>query len=161
MPFTSREYRSALGRFATGVTVVTTADGKGGQWGVTVNSFTSVSLDPPLISFALGTASENTQAFVNASHYTVNILSEAQLDLCEHFARSGQKSWDGVDAITGHNGCPELPHTLGTIECEHHALLEGGDHLIFLGKVTKLKMASKEAPLLFYKGTYFSLGDAL
>lgn len=152
---TRRALRHALGHYATGVTVVTT-QGPAGPVGITANSFSSLSLEPPLVLWCPARQSSRFAAFAAARHYTIHVLAAEQIALCQHFARSGS-SFEGIGATLSPEGQPVLPGTLARFDCAAHALHEGGDHAILVGEV--LRAETREgAPLLFWGGRY---GDFL
>jgi len=152
--FTDRELRDALGRFATGVTVVTTLTPRG-PLGLTVNSFASVSLHPPLVLWSPARKSSRFAAFEAASHFAIHVLAETQKALAEHFARRG----DGFEALAtgpGLGGAPLLEGCVARFECRHAAQYDGGDHLIVVGEVLRLTQRDV-APLIFHRGIYGGL----
>ncbi|WP_112310827.1 flavin reductase family protein [Pseudogemmobacter bohemicus] len=150
--FDTRAFRTALGHFPTGVTVMTAAAG-GRRIGVTVNSFSALSLDPPLILWSIIKASSSYAVFEAASHFAVNILAHDQIALSQRFARPAEDRFHGIGTGTGAGGAPLLPGTCGLIEYERHQILDGGDHWILIGRV--LSFATEgHAPLLFHKGAY-------
>lgn len=152
-----RLLRKAFGRFATGVTVVTIAGAEGPQ-GFTANSFTSLSLDPPLILWAPARASSRFAPFAGAGHFALHVLAEDQADLCRRFARAGA-GFDGLSHTINAEGVPVLPQTLARFECAAHAAHDGGDHLIVVGRV--LRAAFRDgAPLVFSQGTYGGFSPA-
>lgn len=156
MDNSSRAYRDCLGHFATGVTVVTTLTPEGEQIGVTVNSFSSVSLHPPLILFSLGRAATSTEFFQTGTQLAVNILSADQISFSRRFSLPYEKKWDNIESLPGENGAPILPDCLGTLEARIIRLYEGGDHHIFLCEVSRFQMnSSDKSPLLFYQGKYW------
>ena len=158
MTFDSRAYRNALGCFATGVAVVTTIAPDGEKIGVTVNSFSSVSLDPPLVQFCLGRAAMSFTAFTTAPAFAVNILAEDQKDLSARFSyRDQQERWDGVAVERWDTGVPILTGCLATLECDREHLYEGGDHLIIVGRVRRLAATESGRPLLYFRGGYQQL----
>lgn len=147
------ELRRSLGRFATGVTVVTCRDARGRHCGITVNSFSSVSLEPPLVLWNIAKVSNSLEAFLNADVFVVNVLAEHQHDLATHFARSDHRLFDGVEFSEGDGGAAVLPGTLATIVCRRLEVYDAGDHFIVLGEVTRHD-SSEGDPLLFYGGQY-------
>ncbi len=158
MPFDHRELRNAFGCFATGVTIITTLDRNGEKIGITANSFTSLSLDPPLVLFCVGAKINSFEAFESCRHFNVNVLNERQVDLSDNFARSSDDKWIGVPHGSGRNGCPMFEGTVAVLECDKHAMYEGGDHLIIVGKVTDLGYVPDESrPLLYFQGGYARL----
>lgn len=150
-----RELRSALGRFATGVTVVTTLSAAG-PLGITANSFASVSLSPPLVLWSPARKSRRFPAFEAASHFAIHVLAEGQRRLAERFARPGD-GFAGIEFGSGLGGAPLLEGCTARFECLHAAGYDGGDHLIVVGEVLRLVQANL-APLLFYRGDYTGLG---
>lgn len=150
-----RAFRAALGRYATGVTVVTTA-GPRGPVGMTANSFTSVSLEPPLVLWCPAKSSARCAAFTAASHYAIHVLAADQLDLCHRFSRSGG-NFDGLDPAETPEGLPQLPDCLARFDCAAHAVHDGGDHAILVGRVLRA-CVRQGTPLLFWHGRY---GDFL
>ena len=153
--FDSRKLRDTFGRFATGVTVVSTVNGSGEYFGLTANSFTSLSLDPPLVLFCLDFKALSFDAFQDASHFVVNVLAEDQEDLSTHFARSSVDKWNGIAYETWDSGCPVLPDSIAVLECHTVTRHEGGDHLIIIGQVERVRHDDSETrPLLFYTGRY-------
>jgi flavin reductase (DIM6/NTAB) family NADH-FMN oxidoreductase RutF len=153
--FDARALRDTFGRFATGVTIVSTVSESGEFFGLTANSFTSLSLDPPLVLFCLDYNAMSFEAFHEAGHFVVNVLSEGQEELSTHFARSSVDKWNGVDFETWTSGCPVLPGSIAVMECITAARHEGGDHLIIVGQVEQIRYDQSETkPLLYYKGQY-------
>lgn len=152
-----RTLRDVFGRYATGVAVVTTTCADGRPIGVTVNSFTSVSLDPPLVLFCLLLSANNLERWRVAQHFTINVLTEQQVEQSNAFARPNLASWDGVPHGRGDNGCPRLNGALATIECTLHQQIEAGDHLVIVGRVTQCEGQGEAAPLLYYRGRYAHL----
>ncbi|MFJ2259635.1 flavin reductase family protein [Streptomyces sp. NPDC087844] len=155
------EFRNVLGNFATGVTVVTapaTTDGdsEGRPAGFACQSFSSLSLDPPLVTFMVGRTSTTWPRIARAGVFCVNILGAHQGDLCRGFAVSGTDKFAGVpyDAAPV-SGSPRLAGTLAWIDCTVHAVHTGGDHLIVIGRVNALGATGEdEPPLLFHKGRF-------
>ena len=147
-------FRDCMGRFATGVAVVTTRTPDGEPLGMTVNSVASVSLVPPMVLFSLDRNALSLGGFLAAGRFAVNILGRDQAALSRRFAnRSGEK-WRGVETEPGRNGCPLIAGALARIECRTTATHEGGDHIVFLGEVTATSVAAGGEPLLFYRGGY-------
>jgi flavin reductase (DIM6/NTAB) family NADH-FMN oxidoreductase RutF len=150
----SRALRNALGHYTTGVTIVTTRTPEGAHTGVTVNSFTSVSLDPPLVLFCLSTRSSLLGAFEQASHFTINVLGKGQQALSNRFAKPSVNTWDEVKYRTGPDGCALLSGALGGFECARHGAYPGGDHVILVGRVLRFEAAATGEPLAFCQGSY-------
>jgi flavin reductase (DIM6/NTAB) family NADH-FMN oxidoreductase RutF len=154
----SHGFRDALGRFATGVSVITGCSIDGQPVGVTVSSFSSLSLEPPFILFCLGLNTASLDAYASHGAVTVNILAEGQEAVAETFAaRSGDK-FAGVSHWTGDNGCEVLVGCLVSLECSVVSTYVGGDHLIIVGRVTRIHRGEDGPPLLRYLGRYARLG---
>jgi len=151
-----RVFRDMLGRFPTGVTVVTTADETGFRAGATVGSFSSLSLDPPFVLFSLDKSAICHPQFLACSHFAVNILAEDQADLSVIFASKEDRPWDELALIEAeHCNAPLLAGCVGYIECRHETTHPGGDHDIIVGRVLKLGDAGLDRrPLLFFGGAY-------
>ena len=155
--FDDREYRDAMGGFASGVTVITT-HGVDGPVGFTCQSFYSVSIDPPLISFSIARTSQSLASVREHGRIVVNFLSADQQHLSSQFARSGTDKWQGVAWHPSEsNGAPTLDAVTGWVAGEIEREIEAGDHLIFLVRVTGISTDPERAPLLFYRGAYREL----
>ena len=153
-----RAFRDTLGRFPTGVTVITTVDDNGKWQGVTIGSFTSVSLSPPLVLFCLDNSALCYRAFTSCRIFTVNVLAEDQSDLSAIFAsKDAERPWDAVKTRVGANGAPVLLGCCATIECVREETYPGGDHEIIVGRATALDQAVAGRPLLYFGGGYRSL----
>jgi len=152
--FSERELRDALGCFATGVTVVTTT-GARGPVGMTVNSFASLSLDPPLVLWSPARRSSRFAAFEAAEHFAVHVLGRDQQPLAEHFARSG--GFGRFGHAPGIGGAPLLEGCVARLECFHAARFEGGDHLICVGEVLRIAAEPEREALIFHRGAYRGL----
>ncbi|WP_164962121.1 flavin reductase family protein [Rubrivivax sp. JA1026] len=159
-PSDPKQLRRALGHFATGVTLVTCADADGQRVGLTVSSFQAVSLDPPLVLWSLREASPSLPAFRQASHFAVNVLSEAQLGLSRRFASPVPDKFGEGDWHAGEGGAPVLAGCAAVFECETVSAQAAGDHVLFIGRVCRLADAPM-APLLYQGGHYRRLGDSL
>lgn len=151
--FDPREFRQALGQFATGVTVVTAADREDGYVGTTASSFNSVSVDPPLILWSIDKASRSRPAYEHAEHFVVNILAADQVTLSNNFARQQDDKFAGVDYSLNEQGVPVLPGCSAYFHCETRYLYEGGDHLIIVGEVQNFHTSHRDG-LLFHQGRY-------
>lgn len=151
--FDRRDFRRALGQFATGVTVVTTRGKDGQNVGMTVNSFTSVSLDPPLVLWSLSRQATNFADFAEASHFAVNVLAANQHHLSRQFSTPLIDKFEGVEILPGVAGCPLLSGASAHFVCRQVRQIEGGDHVIFLGEVEEYKWRESE-PLVFHSGRY-------
>jgi flavin reductase (DIM6/NTAB) family NADH-FMN oxidoreductase RutF len=154
--FSDREFRDVLGLFATGVTVVTAISSDGIRLGATVSSFSSLSLDPPLVLFSLSRHATAFKAWSGVEAFAINILAEDQSATSTRFARAMTDKWDGVVPAYGANRCPLLREALAWIECSSYDKHDGGDHLIFVGRVDRLTVRNREEfrPLLFFRGKY-------
>ena len=150
MEFDRRAFRNALGCFATGVTVVTTVTDAGEPVGLTANSFSSVSLDPPLVLFCLDRASHNLGAFRAAGRFAVNVLGDDQRDLSVRFSTTIGDRWDGVEWEAWETGAPILKGCLASIDCTTEAVHDGGDHSIFLGEVLNSSRGAGPQALVFF-----------
>lgn len=148
-----RDLRAALGRFATGVTVVSTRSGEGRFEGLTVNSFSSVSLDPPLVLWSIRKNAPSVVSFRTSPYFAINVLRADQEAYCRHFATPSADKFAGVPFRTGLGGCPLLADSIASFECLRHDVVEGGDHWIVLGRVERA--ASREGvPLIFSSGAF-------
>ena len=157
MAFDSKLQRHIMGRFATGVTVVTT--GRAGDYsGLTANAVTSLSLSPPLVLVAVERTTHSHAYLLEHRVYAVNILSCAQADLSKRFATPGPKDFSDLQIRTAETGAPILADTLGYVDCRVTAVLPGGDHDIFVGEIVAGE-AWEGDPLLYYKGQYRRLGE--
>ncbi|MFO1220788.1 MAG: flavin reductase family protein [Burkholderiaceae bacterium] len=156
----SAALRSALGRFATGVTIVTCTDTTGAPVGLTVNSFSALSLEPPLVSWALRVESPSRAAFESATHFAVNVLAEGQMELSKRFAAHGADKFAAGRWSVGQHGAPVLAGALAVFECATATALRQGDHVLFVGSVLH-SVAHAGAPLVFQAGRYRRLGELL
>jgi flavin reductase (DIM6/NTAB) family NADH-FMN oxidoreductase RutF len=154
-------FRKAMGSFPTGVTVVTVACGDGNLHGVTVNSFSSVSLDPMLVLVCLNQASRAVGLIERAGAFVVNVLSAGQQNVSRWFANqdrpAGSAMFDGVPLEPGVTGCPVLADAAASFDCRLRHSYRAGDHLIVLGEVVALVHRPQLEPLIFHTGTYKSL----
>lgn len=148
-----RDFRSALGMFATGVTIITASGQDGKPIGLTCNSFASVSLNPPLVLWSLVIYSPNVSVFQNASHFAVNVLGASQQALANQFAKSSDDKFAGVPWKPGLGNAPLLSDTVAAFQCRSADRYYGGDHVIFLGAVEAYTYNRSE-PLLFARGGY-------
>ncbi len=149
-----RTLRDALGCFATGVTVVTCLDPEGRPIGLTANSFTSVSLDPPLLLVCVAKTAASGAALTAAKHFAVNVLQTGQQPASIRFATRDEDRFGSTPWSTGETGAPVLMDSLGVFECAVHAVHEGGDHHILVGEVVKASFDPHLDPLLFFRGRY-------
>ncbi|MNF37782.1 p-hydroxyphenylacetate 3-hydroxylase, reductase component [compost metagenome] len=148
-----RALRSLLGQFATGVTVITTRAANGRNVGMTANSFSSVSLDPPLVLWSISRSAPSLDDFLAASHFAINVLGADQHDLSGHFARGATDKFADIAYQTGAGGVPLLEGGIATLVCRNLTQYEGGDHLIFLGQLEQYRNSGGE-PLIFHAGQY-------
>jgi flavin reductase (DIM6/NTAB) family NADH-FMN oxidoreductase RutF len=149
----SRAFRDALGLFATGITIVTTRARTGEPVGLTVNSFNSVSLDPPLVLWSLMLGSPSEEAFRAASHYVVHVLGDHQQALSNRFAGSREQRFSGLEMRDGLGGAPLIDDCLARFECRNDIQYAGGDHLIFVGRVERFERSAGK-PLIYFGGGY-------
>ena len=159
-PLDPLDLRSALGCFGTGVTVITAKAGSGRLVGLTVNSFASVSLDPPLVLWSLVSHSSSLSAFQEASHFAVNVLGLHQRQLATQFAKSSGDKFAGVGWSEGRGGAPVLDEAVAHFQCRNAYRYYGGDHVIFLGAIESYSYNDKPA-LLFSRGQFgaFAIKD--
>jgi flavin reductase (DIM6/NTAB) family NADH-FMN oxidoreductase RutF len=148
-----KKFRQCLAKFTTGVTVVSCADKSGEVYGITANSFSSVSLDPPLILWNIAKVSRSLQGYLDAGYFAINILAEEQQSISRIFARSEENLFDGIDYVPSENGAPLLLGTLASFECSTHKIIDCGDHYIIIGEVIDFRSNDSE-PLLFFDGRY-------
>ncbi len=148
-----RDFRNALGSYATGVTIITAADADGKPYGLTCNSFASVSLNPPLVLWSLVLYSTSLSVFRNASHFAVNVLGASQQALANKFAKSSEDKFVGVQWTPGLGDVPVLLDSVANFQCRAVNRYYGGDHVIFLGAVEAYSYNRRE-PLLFARGGY-------
>lgn len=159
-PPSPQELRLALGRFATGVTVVTCRDAQGAPLGLTVNSFSALSLTPPLVLWSLRSASPSVPAFEAAGHFAVNVLAENQVEVSRRFASSVADKF-GLGVWTpGLQGLPVLAGCAAVFECRTVSSQPAGDHVLYIGEVLRVH-ESALAPLLFQSGHYRMIGEVL
>jgi flavin reductase (DIM6/NTAB) family NADH-FMN oxidoreductase RutF len=155
-PVTSAEFRRACGHFATGIAIATVLDASGAPHGLTVSSFTSVSLDPPLVSICLGHEVSVIGLFRASTHFGINILAEDQQPLSQRFATKGGDRFDGLKWQPGKTGVPMIPGTLAGIECAVERRVTAGDHDIFVGLMVHTRIGEGK-PLLHFMGRYAHL----
>lgn len=153
----SDSFKQCLSTFATGVTVVTTRDNDK-NYGITINSFNSASLTPPLILFSIDKSSSLHNILLNRN-FTINILSKEQQDISLTFASPNQVHWNTIDHTLGNNNCPILTECCATLECTPYAHYDGGDHTIILGEVNHTHYNETVKPLVYYKSNYHTLEE--
>jgi flavin reductase (DIM6/NTAB) family NADH-FMN oxidoreductase RutF len=154
--FSASDFRSALGMFATGVTIVTARGADGAPVGLTANSFNSVSITPPLVLWSLARSAGSMPAFERGSHYAINILAADQHRLAERFASKAVDRFDGVVFREGAGGAPILEGSAAVFECFNRSRYEEGDHVIFVGEVERCTRQAGAQPLIFHGGRYFT-----
>lgn len=150
----AKAFRNALGHFATGVTIVTARSNEGVPVGVTINSFSSLSLDPPLVLWSLTKTAKSFPVFSTATHFAVHVLAADQQALSERFASSSIAKFDHIASVDGLGNAPLLSGCAATFECAMDRCLEGGDHKILIGRVDRFKVNPDALPLLFHRGRY-------
>lgn len=158
MSINKDEFRAALGRFASGVTVITTKDADGKLHGITVSAFCSVSLVPPLILVCVEKTTGSHRALTESEFFAVSILRESQQYYSDLFASYLFDKFDGIEFETNDNGIPILKNTLANLECRLTDAHDGGDHTIFVGLVEKSFVADDQ-PLIYFHGNYRKLSD--
>ena len=157
MTHDARQFRNALGCFTTGVCIVTAKCPQSGPIGLTINSFASVSLDPPLILWSLDRGSDTLSIFEAASHFCINVLSDEAIILSNRLAQKANHSILEEIARHGLGDVPILQGVLAHFECEVTAKHDGGDHIIFVGRVEKFSYDERGKPLVYYRGRYRGL----
>jgi len=148
-----RHLRNALGRYVTGVTVITTRTADGKLEGLTANSFSAVSLEPPLVLWSLRDTASSLSGFESAGHFAVNVLGAWQFSLSQHFATRNEDKFKNVVHAPGLGGCPLLFGALATFECVKETSVVGGDHVVFFGRIQRAAYRDGE-PLIFHAGKY-------
>jgi flavin reductase (DIM6/NTAB) family NADH-FMN oxidoreductase RutF len=156
----ARLLRNALGRYATGVTIVSCVAEDGSRVGLTANSFVGLSLDPPLVLWSLRVASPSLAAFATAPHFAVNVLAESQVELARRFAKRGEDRFAEGAWSAGEQGAPVLAGCAAVFECRTVTQQAAGDHRLFIGQVLACT-ESALPPLVFQAGHYHLLGEVL
>lgn len=157
MSVEQKEFRNALGQFATGVAIVT-ASVEGARLGATISSFNSVSLDPPLVLFSMIRGAFGFTQWKAAKSYCIAILGESQRDLSNRFAKAGSDKWTGISPTFANNGAPLVPGAIAYFECEPWNICDGGDHEIFICRVIRFRVNPQaESSLIFHGGKYRQL----
>ncbi len=152
-PIDGRELRNALGRFATGITVITTATNDGKKEALTANSFSALSLDPPLVLWSLVNEAPSREGFLAAGRFVINVLGSHQRNVSNQFATTSDDKFEHIDWHPGLGGCPVLDDHLAAFECGVERTIDGGDHLLFVGRVERLSYGDG-SPLIFSGGKY-------
>jgi len=159
-PFDSKAFRDALGHFPTGIAVMTAATAETSHLGITVNSFTSVSLDPPLVLWCIDRRSRRYPAFAGAPGFTVSILASGHKAVSARLAGAGEHSLDGIALIPTALGPPALADSLAVFECALESVQEAGDHAILIGRVLRFwRNDAAGAPLVYFRGKYGALAQ--
>ena len=156
-PTDKRAFRDALGCFPTGVAVVTARVADRHPMGITVNSFVSVSLEPPLILWCVDRRSQRFETFSSADYFTVSVLDATHEAVSRRLAQPGEHRLDGIPLITTEFGAPALADAVAVFECGREAVYEGGDHAVLLGRVVRFACRQGAEPLVFVRGRYVSL----
>lgn len=159
MELDQTSFRKALSHFATGVAVITAHSADQNVIGMTMSSFNSLSLDPPLILFSVDRRANSLDAMLAAKGYAVNILARQQEHLSNQFARALGDKWSNVDYQIGHAQAPLLQGALAHFECDPYANHDGGDHVLFIGRVVRCTVAEDSDPLVFFRSRYHSLSQ--
>lgn len=154
------EFRNTLGNFATGVCIIGAEPQNGKPFGMTVNSFASVSLSPPLVLWSLQNNSECFEAFEKTEMFSVNILSQAQKDMSNRYAKKGDHELAEDDFHFGSAGTPVINQAISSFECKVWARYPGGDHVIIVGEVVSMETHADSSPLLFHCGGYKTLQES-
>ncbi len=149
-------FRRVCSKYATGITIVTVLDSRGAPHGLTVNSFTSVSLSPPLVLFCLDRQTAILSHFRVETRFAINILEEEQKDISSCFARSGYDRFEGVAWRPGETGAPVLPQVLATLECGVTQMVEAGDHIVVIAEALHATWRDGQ-PLIYFNSSYQSL----
>lgn len=158
VPFDSKQLRQVLSTFVTGVTVVTTIDKRGKKHGLTVNSFSSVSLDPPLVLWSQSLNAPSYPIFAEAEFFAINILSQDQVPVSNCFARGGDDKFSDIGCRRGIGGVPLIEGCSAYLECKRVASYPGGDHALYIGLVQQVGK-NDSPPLIFGNGRYMNLGQ--
>ena len=154
MPFDPKDFRRALGRFPTGVTVITTLDTDGKPIGMTASSFNTLSIDPALVLWSIDKGAWSLEDFTQSKFFAINILRNDQIEISNRFARRGEDKFAGLDIKNDANGSPLLLGTAAWFECKTWNIFDGGDHFIIVGEVTDYAYEEGSNSLVFYNGHY-------
>ncbi len=158
--FDSRAFRHALGHFPTGVAIVTTRTPEGRPVGLTINSFSSLSLEPPLIMWSLANQSPSLNVFENCSYFAINVISQEQVEAALGFANPKvEDKFALISHIDGEEGVPLLDNCVATFVCKNYRQHEGGDHTLFIGRVVRHSTITEHEPAVFHKGQFTRLGE--
>jgi flavin reductase (DIM6/NTAB) family NADH-FMN oxidoreductase RutF len=152
--------RRAFGNYATGIAVIGARSDDGTLVGMTVNSFSSVSLDPPLVLYCPARTLRAVETYASARFFSASVLGAGQKRLSDLFARQGESKWESIGHRIGETGVPLIPDALASFECENHAVHEAGDHLVVLGHVRAVHVRESADPLVFFRSRYRSLAQS-
>jgi 3-hydroxy-9,10-secoandrosta-1,3,5(10)-triene-9,17-dione monooxygenase reductase component len=152
--------RRAFGNYATGIAVIGARGDDGALVGMTVNSFSSVSLDPPLVLFCPARTVRAVETYASAKFFSANILSAAQKRLSDLFARQGESKWESIGHRIGDTGVPLIPDALASFECETQAVHDAGDHLLVVGRVRAVHVKESSDALIFFRSRYRALANS-
>ena len=153
----SRHFRTVLGSYPTGVSVITSVGADGERWGLAVGTFSAISLDPPLVGFMPDKTSTSWRQIEKTGAFCVNILAAAQLDMCRRFAARGGDKFEGISHGHSPGGLPLLDDVLAWVECGIEKVIELGDHVLVVGAVRAMERVSDDGPLVFHRGGYHTL----
>lgn len=158
--FDSRAFRQALGHFPTGVAIVTTRTPEGRPVGLTINSFSSLSLEPPLIMWSLVNHSPSLSVFENCNYFAINVISQSQTETALGFANSKvEDKFALVSHVDGEEGVPLIDDCVATFVCENYRQHEGGDHTLFIGRVVRHSTITEHEPAVFHRGKFTRIGQ--
>lgn len=147
-------FRQVLGSYPTGVCAITATAADGAPVGMVIGSFTSVSLDPPLVGFLPDKNSSTWPMIEAAGHFCVNVLASDQMDVCRQLAAKGPDKFAGLEVAMSDHGHPVIVSSIARIDCDIHAVVDAGDHWFVMGKVLSLEVVRDEDPMLFHRGRY-------
>ena len=147
-------FRQVLGAYPTGVCAITATAPDGTRAAMVIGSFTSVSLDPPLVGFLPDKGSTSWPLIETAGHFCVNVLGSDQQDVCRRLAAKGNDKFAGMDVATSAHGHPVIPNSIAQIDCDIHDVVDAGDHWFVMGKVLSLEVVRDEDPMLFHRDRY-------
>jgi len=150
-------FRKCLSQFPTGVCIVTAGSAEG-PIGMTISSFNSLSLDPPLVLFSIDRRAQSLPLWEAAAHCAIHVLAQEQRNLSNRFARPDINKWEGLNFRTGEDGAPILSGAAAIMECQRRAVHDGGDHVLFIERVLRFRTYGDRKPLMFCQGAYHSLG---
>lgn len=156
-PFDAMAFRKCLSQFPTGVCVVTAMSAEG-PIGMTISSFSSLSLGPPLVLFSIDRRAQSLPAWEAATNCAIHVLAQEQRNLSNRFARPDINKWEGLNFRTGEDGAPILSGAAAVMECQRHTAHDGGDHVLFIERVSRFRTYGDRKPLMFCQGSYHALG---